>query len=244
MVQQWARSWTGDGTRPGRDKTAKCCVRPGKTQSSCHASWSWRCAPPDGHPLNVPGAAQGESPPRNQYNRRMPKALQTPPARIVPEPIRPGIDVAINGKHFRHSGDPAMPLLWYLRDVLRLTGSKYACDDQSCGACSVLVGGKLQRACALPMSKLADKAITTVEGLAGPDGRLHPVQQAWIDEDAILCGYCQAGQMIAAVDLLARKPNPSDADIDGIGNLCRCGSYPRIRRAIHRAAAAMQGKSK
>ena len=174
----------------------------------------------------------------------MPKAPQIPPTHIVAEPVRTGIDVAVNGKHFRHTGDPAMPLLWYLRDVLRLTGSKYACDDKSCGACSVLVDGKLQRACAVSMSDVTDKAITTIEGLAAPDGRLHPVQQAWIDEDAILCGYCQAGQVMAAVDLLARKPNPSDADIDGIGNLCRCGSYPRIRRAIQRAAATMQGKSK
>lgn len=198
----------------------------------------------DARRLNTPGHAQGEPSPRNEYNLRMPKAPQTPPTHIVPEPVRPGIDVAINGKHFRYTGDPAMPLLWYLRDVLRLTGSKYACDDQSCGACSVLVNGKLQRACAVPMSKLAGNAVTTIEGLAGPDGSLHPVQQAWIDENAILCGYCQAGQMMAAVDLLARKPNPSDADIDGIGNLCRCGSYPRIRRAIQRAATAMQGKAK
>lgn len=137
-----------------------------------------------------------------------------------------------------------MPLLWYLRDVLRLTGSKYACDDVSCGACSVLVDGHLQRACALAMRDVAGKAITTIEGLAGPDDKLHPVQQAWIDEDAILCGYCQAGQIMAAVDLLARKPNPSDADIDRLGNLCRCGSYPRIRSAIHRAARTMQGKPK
>ena len=173
-----------------------------------------------------------------------PQVPQTPPAEIVPQPIRKGIDVTINGEHYRHTGDPDMPLLWYLRDVLRLTGCKYGCDDQSCGACSVLVGGSLKRACALSMQDLADRDITTIEGLAGSDGTLHPVQQAWIDEDAILCGYCQAGQIMAAVALLARKPKPSGADIDSIGNLCRCGSYPRIRRAIRRAAETMQGKAK
>ena len=174
----------------------------------------------------------------------MPLQPPTPSTRITPEPVRKGIDVSINGKHFRHTGDPDLPLLWYLRDVLHLTGCKYGCDDKSCGACSVLVGGKLKRACALGMAEVADKGILTVEGLAGADGSLHPVQQAWLDEDAILCGYCQSGQIMAAVDLLARKPNPGDADIDGIGNLCRCGSYPRIRRAIQRAAQAMQGKAR
>lgn len=192
----------------------------------------------------LPARDGGERHRTRAYNGAMPQAPQTPPEKIVPQPIRSGIDIEINGRPFRHTGDPDLPLLWYLRDVLRLTGSKYACDDASCGACSVLVDGKLKRACTLTMESLAGKHITTVEGLASRDGTLHPVQQAWIDEDAILCGYCQAGQIIAAVDLLARKPKPSDADIDGIRNLCRCGSYPRIRRAIHRAAQAMQGKSK
>ena len=190
--------------------------------------------------------AIGEDEPRGacEYNRPMPQAPQTPPEKIIPQPIRSGIDIEINGRRFRHTGDPELPLLWYLRDVLRLTGCKYGCGDASCGACSVLVDGKLKRACSLSMQAVAGKRITTVEGLQGTDGKLHPVQQAWIDEDAILCGYCQSGQIMAAVDLLARKPNPSDADIDGIGNLCRCGSYPRIRRAIQRAAAATPGKSK
>ncbi|TAN05754.1 MAG: (2Fe-2S)-binding protein [Rhodanobacteraceae bacterium] len=174
----------------------------------------------------------------------MPQRIPNPSAPITPQPIRSGIDVAINGQHFRHTGDPDLPLLWYLRDVLRLTGCKYGCDDHSCGACSVIVNGKLGRACALTMHDVANAAITTVEGLAGPDGKLHPVQQAWIDEDAILCGYCQAGQIMAAVDLLGRKPQPTDADIDGITNLCRCGSYPRIRRAIKRAAKTVQGRSR
>ena len=125
--------------------------------------------------------------------------------------------------------------------VLLLTGCKYGCDDKVCGACSVLVNGKLEHACALTMEQLAGKRITTIEGLADAD-KLHPVQQAWIDEDAILCGYCQPGWIMAAVELLSRKSQPSDADIDRITNLCRCGSYPRIRRAIHRAAKAMRGK--
>jgi isoquinoline 1-oxidoreductase alpha subunit len=174
----------------------------------------------------------------------MPQVPQTPPTEIVPQPIRGGIDVSVNGKHFRHTGDPTVPLLWYLRDVLHLTGCKYGCDDCSCGACSVLVEGKLRRACNVPMKDLAGKRITTIEGLEGPDGALHPLQQAWIAEDAILCGYCQAGQIMAAADLLARKPDPTDADIDGIGNLCRCGSYPRIRRAILRAAKSMRSNGK
>ncbi len=174
----------------------------------------------------------------------MPQVPQTPPTDIVPKPIREGIDVTINGKPFRHTGDPALPLLWYLREVLRLTGCKYGCDDYSCGACSVLVDDRLGHACSLPMKDLAGKHITTIEGLEQPDGTLHPLQQAWIAEDAILCGYCQAGQLMAALDLLARKPNPSDADIDGIRNLCRCGSYPRIRRAIQRAAGTMRSGSR
>jgi isoquinoline 1-oxidoreductase subunit alpha len=174
----------------------------------------------------------------------MPQVPHTPQTDIVPQPIREGIDVTINGKAFRHTGDPAMPLLWYLRDVLRLTGCKYGCDDGRCGACSVLIDGQLGHACSLPMKDMAGKHITTIEGLEQPDGTLHPLQQAWIAEDAILCGYCQAGQIMAALDLLARKPAPSDADIDGIRNLCRCGSYPRIRRAIRRAAQTTRSGSR
>ncbi|HEX7323993.1 MAG TPA: (2Fe-2S)-binding protein [Rhodanobacteraceae bacterium] len=174
----------------------------------------------------------------------MPQVHLPPPKTVSPEPARKGIDVTINGQHFRHSGEPDMPLLWYLRDVLRLTGAKYGCNDHTCGACSVLVDGKLQRSCTRTLQSVAGHDVVTVEGLARADGTLHPVQQAWIDEDAILCGYCQTGWIMAAVDLLARKPNPTDADIDGIGNLCRCGSYPRIRRAIHRAAKAVRSAPK
>lgn len=173
----------------------------------------------------------------------MPRLPQTT-AELPGEPIRPGIDVTINGEHYRHTGDPTMPLLWYLRDVLRLTGCKYGCDDASCGACSVLIDDKLARACEAPMSQLAGRKITTVEGLADANGNLHPLQQAWIDEDAILCGYCQPGMLIATLDLLNRKPIPSDDDIDTIGNLCRCGNYPRVRRAIKRTIAAIKDTKK
>jgi isoquinoline 1-oxidoreductase alpha subunit len=169
------------------------------------------------------------------------QVLQAPPAKgITPEPIRPGIELVVNGKRYRHTGDKALPLLWYLRDVLRLTGAKYGCDEGECGFCTVLVDGKAVNGCRIVMEKLENKHVTTVEGLAAADGTLHPLQQAWIDEDAVLCGYCQPGQLMAAADLLARKPDPSDADIDRIGNLCRCGSYPRVRKAIKRAAKTMK----
>jgi isoquinoline 1-oxidoreductase subunit alpha len=173
----------------------------------------------------------------------MPQVPQTPPASINPRPMRKGIDVEVNGKPYRHTGRPELPLLWYLRDVLHLTGSKYGCDDAVCGACNVLIDGKLAQACGLAMKDLAGSRITTIEGLAGADGDLHPVQQAWIAEDAIMCGYCQPGWIMATVDLIARKPNPSDADIDRLGNLCRCGSHPRVRRAIMRAAADMRSRT-
>jgi isoquinoline 1-oxidoreductase alpha subunit len=143
------------------------------------------------------------------------------------------LQLGINGKPYFHRGDPAMPLLWYLRDVLRLTGTKYGCGIGACGACTVLVDGKAARACQLPMLSAAGREITTIEGLEKE--RLHPVQQAWIEEDVAQCGYCQAGQIMAAVDLLARTTRPNEADIAAIGNLCRCGTYPRIRRAILRA---------
>ncbi|HEY0179051.1 MAG TPA: (2Fe-2S)-binding protein [Dokdonella sp.] len=132
-----------------------------------------------------------------------------------------------------------MPLLWFLRDVLRLTGTKFGCGIGACGACTVLLDGKAARACTTAMQAAAGHAVTTIEGLAGD--ALHPVQQAWIDEDVAACGYCQAGQILAAVDLLRRKPKPSDDDIAALPNLCRCGTYPRIRKAILRAAESLQG---
>ena len=171
----------------------------------------------------------------------MARLPQTDPG-ITPEPIRPGIDVSVNGENYRHTGDPAMPLLWFLRDTLRLTGSKFGCGIGNCGACTVLLDGKAMRACVLPMNVAATHQVTTIEGLEGD--ALHPVQQAWIEEDVAQCGYCQAGQVMAAVDLLKRKPKPSDDDIASIGNLCRCGTYPRIRKAILRAADTLQGDKK
>ena len=159
-------------------------------------------------------------------------------------PVRPRepLQVTINGKPYFHDGDPTMPLLWFLRDTLRLTGTKFGCGIGNCGACTVLFDGKAMRACVLPMSAAATHRITTIEGLEGE--ALHPVQQAWIEEDVAQCGYCQAGQIMAAVDLLKRKPRPGDDDIASIGNLCRCGTYPRIRKAIQRAAELMQGERK
>ena len=162
---------------------------------------------------------------------------------IVPEPKRTGVELTVNGERYMHTGDPDMPLLWWLRDVLRLTGTKYGCGVGACGACTVLIDGKLARACLTPVTAARGRNVTTVEGLADPKGRLHPVQRAWIDEDVPQCGYCQAGQLLAAAELLARKSQPSDADIDAIPNLCRCGTYPRIRRAIRRAAAIVSGET-
>ena len=129
-----------------------------------------------------------------------------------------------------------MPLLWVLRDLLKLTGTKYGCGVAQCGSCTVHLDGAAVRSCVVPVSAAAGKAVTTIEGLA-PDGELHPVQAAWIEEQVPQCGYCQPGMIMSAVALLAGNPNPSDADIDeSITNICRCGTYPRIRRAIHRAA--------
>jgi isoquinoline 1-oxidoreductase alpha subunit len=169
--------------------------------------------------------------------------VQPPPPEsgIVPEKIRDGIDLLINGEHYRHTGDPQMPLLWYLRDVLRLTGTKYAGEHGGSGADLVLLDGKAVSAIAQPLARLAGKAVVTVEGLAANDGSLHPLQQAFIDEDAIGCGYCTPGWLIAGVDLLRRKPHPGDDDIDQLPNLCRCGCQTRVRRAIKRAAAGKAG---
>jgi isoquinoline 1-oxidoreductase alpha subunit len=160
----------------------------------------------------------------------------SPESSITPEKVRDGIDLQINGEHYRHTGDPQMPLLWYLRDVLRLTGTKYGSEHGGDGADLVLLDGKAMSAITLPMAKLAGRQITTVEGLAANDGGLHPLQQAFIDEDAIGCGYCTPGWLIASLDLLKRKPHPDDTDIDQLPNLCRCGCQTRVRRAIKRYA--------
>ena len=146
------------------------------------------------------------------------------------------IQFTLNEKSQTVDTVPAMPLLWVLRDTLGLTGTKFGCGMALCGACTVHVNGQPMRSCSTPVSSVAGKAITTIEGLS-PDGS-HPVQRAWIEEDVPQCGYCQSGQIMTAAALLAKKANPTDADIDDAmsGNLCRCGTYPRIRRAIHAAA--------
>jgi isoquinoline 1-oxidoreductase alpha subunit len=151
------------------------------------------------------------------------------------------IELTLNQRRVSFAGDPAMPLLWYLRDHARFTGTKFGCGIGYCGACTVHLDGVAARACVTPMRSVAGRTVVTIEGLA-PPGALHPVQQAWIDEDVPQCGYCQAGQIMAAVDLLQRHPAPSEADIAALTNLCRCGTYPRLRRAIRRAAAQLRGE--
>jgi isoquinoline 1-oxidoreductase alpha subunit len=145
------------------------------------------------------------------------------------------MEFRLNGRAASFAGDPDTPLLWHLRDHQGLTGAKYGCGIGACGACTVLVDGKAVRSCVTPLSAIAGRSIVTIEGLADGE-RLHPVQQAWIDEDVAQCGYCQAGQILAAVDLLSERPQPTDAEIAAVSNLCRCGTYPRIRKAIRRAA--------
>ena len=139
---------------------------------------------------------------------------------------------------------PDTPLLWILRDGLNLTGTKYGCGMAICGACTVHVDGQPLRSCTTPISAVAGRTITTIEGLS--DKSDHPVQQAWMEVDVPQCGYCQSGQIMSAVALLAQKAQPTDADIDGAmtGNICRCGTYPRIRAAIHRAAALQAAAKK
>jgi len=144
--------------------------------------------------------------------------------------------LTVNNKQYQVDADDEMPLLWVLRDLLNLTGTKYGCGIAQCGACTVLVDGEAVRSCSLPVSAVAAAAkIVTIEGLSADSS--HPVQRAWAEIDVPQCGYCQSGQILAAAALLAQTPDPSDAEIDdAITNLCRCGTYPRIRKAIHRAA--------
>jgi isoquinoline 1-oxidoreductase alpha subunit len=142
----------------------------------------------------------------------------------------------VNNKQYSVDVEPDTPLLWVLRDSLELTGTKYGCGIGSCGACTVLIDGVAVRSCSRQVSKAVGTKITTIEGLS-PDGS-HPVQLAWKELDTPQCGYCQSGQILAAVALLTKKPKPSDDDIDAqMTNACRCGTYHRIRQAIHRAAA-------
>lgn len=146
------------------------------------------------------------------------------------------MELVVNGTRTPVAVDGAMPLLWVLRDVLNLTGTKFGCGVAACGACTVRVNGQPVRSCVTPASAVAGQRIQTIEGLAGPTG-LHPLQQAWVAEQVPQCGYCQSGMLMAAAALLDAKPHPTDADIDAaITNLCRCGTYQRVRAAIHRAA--------
>ena len=140
--------------------------------------------------------------------------------------------------HHLNTVDDSSPLLWVLRDQLKLPGTKFGCGIGQCGACTVHLDGAPVRSCLLPISAIDQQEITTIEGLALDKHQLHPLQEAWLELDVPQCGYCQAGQLMSAAALLRDKPNPSDADIDAAmaGNLCRCGTYPRIRQAIHLAA--------
>jgi isoquinoline 1-oxidoreductase alpha subunit len=159
---------------------------------------------------------------------------------MLPLRARPGEDAVItllvNGTARSVEVSPDTPLLWALRDTLALTGTKFGCGIGSCGSCTVLLDGAPVRSCQVTVAEVKGRKVTTIEGLS-PDGN-HPVQRAWIADEVPQCGYCQSGQIVAAAALLARKPRPTDADIDSAmdGILCRCGTYDRIRRAIHRAA--------
>jgi len=144
------------------------------------------------------------------------------------------LSLKINGRTYDVDVEPETPLLWVIRDTIGLTGTKFGCGIAQCGACTVHLDGQATRSCSVAVGDAAGAAITTIEGLS-PDSN-HPVQRAWLAEDVPQCGWCQSGQIMAAAALLAQTPKPTDADIDGITNICRCGTYARIRRAIHRAA--------
>ena len=147
--------------------------------------------------------------------------------------------LSINGKEYRLNIEPETPLLWALRDNINLTGTKYGCGIQQCGACTVLIGNKPVRSCGITVQEVEGKEVITIEGLSSERARM--VQKVWIAEEVPQCGYCQSGQIMAAVSLLERKPNPTDKDIDrGMLNLCRCGTYPRIRKAIHSASKLLK----
>ena len=149
------------------------------------------------------------------------------------------VNITVNGTPHALDVEGEMPLLWALRDEIGLTGTKFGCGIGQCGACTVHVDGRAVRSCAVPIGSVAGAQVTTIEGLS-PDSR-HPVQQAWLAEDVPQCGYCQSGQIMAVSAYLKSNPNPTDADIDAnLTNICRCGTYERLRRAIHRAAALMK----
>jgi isoquinoline 1-oxidoreductase subunit alpha len=140
----------------------------------------------------------------------------------------------VNGEPIEYRLDPETPLLWALRDASNLTGTKYGCDSQDCGACTVMIDGRAALSCGVPIGTLEGAEVTTIEGLSS--GRSHPVQQAWLAEQVTMCGYCEPGFIMAIAALLKASPNPSDDQISALPNICRCGAYPRIRKAIARAA--------
>lgn len=148
-------------------------------------------------------------------------------------------NLSINGKNYTVEADPTMPLLWAIRELAQLTGTKYGCGISQCGACTVHLNGNPIRSCSVPITVAVKQQITTIEGLSADNS--HPLQQAWIAEQVPQCGYCQSGQLMAAAALLKRNPKPADKDIDMAmqGNICRCGTYPRIRKAIKTAAELM-----
>ena len=148
------------------------------------------------------------------------------------------IRFTVNRQSVAFDGDAQTPLLWVLRDHLKLTGTKFSCGMGLCGACVVHLDGAAEASCRVPVAEVEGRAVTTIEGLAPSDDKLHAVQRAWIELDVAQCGYCQSGQIMAAVDFLGKFPEPTDADIDAnlSSMLCRCGTYVRIRKAIHRAA--------
>jgi len=149
----------------------------------------------------------------------------------------------INGRIVYFSGDPEMPLLWFLREEQGLKGAKFGCGAGLCGACTVHVNGVATRSCVTPMDAVDGAQVTTIEGLATDDA-LHPVQEAWLEEDVAQCGYCQAGQIMAVAALLENYPDPTDVEIDqNLTNICRCGTYHRLRKAVHRAAQLKSGRA-
>ena len=143
------------------------------------------------------------------------------------------IEFKLNGKLVRTDDDPATPLLWVVRDTFKLKGSKFGCGAGLCGACTMHIDGEAQKTCVMPISTIAGKEITTIEGIGSTDN-MHPLQQAWVDISVPQCGYCQSGQIMTAASLLKSNPSPSEADVDAAmaGNICRCGCYPRIKQAI------------
>jgi isoquinoline 1-oxidoreductase subunit alpha len=183
--------------------------------------------------------------------RKVPTERPSPTEWAFPNEIEPGkqanepvaekasmIALSVNGKTYNVDVEADTPLLWVLRDTIGLTGTKYGCGIAQCGCCTVHLDGVATRSCQVPVGSVGSAQITTIEALA-QGGRLHPVQQAWLDHDVPQCGYCQSGMMMAAVALLRKNPKPTDADIDAaITNICRCGTYQRIRAAIHAAAEA------